>query len=136
MTRAVPADEWQAVLERFGREHRAWLATIHVVDGRGTVSRFDRRPVKSATALGDAVRLEFLDERPSVCARHPSGLRIQEIEPGLTQAMEIDTVDGQLIRVAFRATARPEQLDGVAPGEWLALEDHIAAARQKEEALR
>lgn len=117
MTRQVASGEWPAVLERFGREHRAWLATIHIVDGQGTVSRFDRRPVKSATATKDAVRLEFLDQRPSVCARHPCALRIQEIEPGLTQAVEIDTVDGQLIRVAFRATARPEQLDGVAPGE-------------------
>jgi hypothetical protein len=117
MTRQVAPGEWPAVLERFGREHRAWLATIHIVDGRGTVSRFDQRPVKSAAAIGDAVRLEFLDERQSVCARRPCGLRIQEIEPGLTQAMEIETVDGQLIRVAFRATARPEQLDGVAPGE-------------------
>ena len=117
MTRQVTAGEWPAVLDRFGREHRAWLATIHIVDGRGTVSRFDRRRVKSATALDDAVRLEFLDARQSVCVRRPCGLRIQEIEPGLTQALEIDTVDGQLIRVAFRATARPEQLDGVAPGE-------------------
>jgi hypothetical protein len=135
MTREVPAGEWQAVLERFGGEHRSWLATIHIVDGRGTVSRFARRPIKSAAAKGDAVRLEFLDERPSVCAWQPSGMRIQEIEPGLTQAMEIDTVDGQLIRVAFRAMARPEQLDGVAPGELPAHEGHIGTARPKEEAL-
>ena len=117
MTRQVASGEWPAVLDRFGREHRAWLATIHIVDGRGTVSRLEQCPVKSATAMTDAVRLDFLDQRLSVCARRPCALRLQEIEPGLTQAMEIDTADGQLIRVAFRATARPEQLDGVAPGE-------------------
>ena len=117
MARHVPAGEWQAVLEQIGREHRAWLATVHILDHQGTVSRCDQRPVKGATAIADAVRLDFFDDGHSVYVPRPCNLRIQETEPGLRQAMEFDTADGQLIRVAFRATARPEQLDGVAPGE-------------------
>jgi hypothetical protein len=116
MTREVPPGEWRAVLERFSCEHRAWLATIHIVDDRRIVSRFDQRRLRSAIATVDAMHLDFLDER-RLCARRPCGLRIQQTETGLTQAMEIDTVDGRLIRIAFRATASPEQLDGVAPGE-------------------
>jgi hypothetical protein len=44
-------------------------------------------------------------------------LRIQQTDIGLAQALEIDRSDGQLIRLAFRATAMPDQLDGLAPGE-------------------
>jgi len=44
-------------------------------------------------------------------------MRIQETDIGLAQALEIDGLDDQFIRLAFRATAMPEQLDGLAPGE-------------------
>ena len=32
--RELPAREWGPFLERFGREHRGWLATVHVVDSQ------------------------------------------------------------------------------------------------------
>ena len=127
MIREVPAGEWRRFLERFSREHRAWLATVHVVDARGTVTRCAQIPLKSAAASADAVTLEFLHEAHSLCARNPSALRIQRTDIGLAQALEIDGSDGQLIRLAFRATAMPEQLDGLAPGELTA--DRIPAAR-------
>jgi hypothetical protein len=104
-------------LEQFGREHRAWLATVHVVDLRGTVTRSAPIPLKSAAAAADAVRLEFLGEARSLCAHSPRVLRIQLTECGAVQAIEIDGAHGQFIRLAFRATALPEQLDGLAPGE-------------------
>lgn len=135
MIREVPAGEWQAALDRFGREHRAWLATIHMVDARRTARRFDQRRLKSITLTVDAVRLEFLDEQ-NLCARHPCGLRIQQTEAGLTEALEIDTVEGGLIRLAFRARARSEELDGVAPGELPAAEDCVATGRHREEVLQ
>ncbi len=52
-------------------------------------------------------------------------MRIQQTDIGLVQALEIDGPDGQFIRLAFRATAMPEQLDGLAPGELTA--DRIPA---------
>ena len=127
MMQEVPAGEWERFLERFGREHRAWLATVHVVDARGTVTRCAQIPLKSAAASADAVTLEFLHEPHSLHAHNPSALRIQQTDIGLVQALEIDGSDGQLIRLAFRATAMPEQLDGLAPGELTA--DRIPAAR-------
>ena len=113
----VPAGEWCPFLEGFSRAHRAWLATIHVVDTGGAVARRTYVGLKSATYVVDAVLFEFLDEGHSVCAHRPSALRIQQINVGAVQALEIDTLDGQFIRLAFRATALPEQLDGLAPGE-------------------
>jgi hypothetical protein len=127
MIREVAAGEWRPCLERFSCEHRAWLATVPVVDAKGTVTRRAQVPLKSAAASADAVELEFLHEAHSLYAHNPSGLRIQQTDIGLVQALEIDGSDGQLIRLAFRATAMPEQLDGLAPGEQPA--DRIPAAR-------
>jgi hypothetical protein len=117
MIRDVPAGEWGSFLEPFGLEHRAWLATVHVVDARGTVTRSARIPLKSAAASADAVTLEFIGDAHSLSAHRPCALRIQETDIGLVQALEIDGSDGQFIRLAFRATALPEQLDGLAPEE-------------------
>ena len=113
----VPAGEWCPFLEGFSRAHRAWLATTHVVDTRGAVTRRSQVGLKSATYVVDAVLFEFLDEGQSFCARRPCALRIQQTDIGAVQALEIETLDGQFIRLAFRATALPEQLDGLAPGE-------------------
>jgi hypothetical protein len=116
----MPVGEWGPFLERFGREHRAWLATVHVVDAPGTVTRAAQIPLKSAAASADAVTLEFLCEARSLCAPGPRALRIQLTDIGLIQALEIDGAEGRFIRLAFRATALPEQLDGLAPGELIA----------------
>jgi hypothetical protein len=113
----LPAVEWCPFLERFGREHRAWLATVHVVDTGGAVTRRTQVRLKSATHVLDAALVEFLDEGQSLCARRPCALRIQQTAIGTVQALEIETQEGQVIRLAFRATALPEQLDGLAPGE-------------------
>ena len=69
MIRDVPAGEWGTFLEEFGLEHRAWLATVHVVDARGTVTRSAQIPLKSAAASADAVTLEFIGEAHSVSAQ-------------------------------------------------------------------
>ncbi|MET0212251.1 MAG: hypothetical protein ABW292_04575 [Vicinamibacterales bacterium] len=120
MIRDVPTGEWGPFLEQFGREHRAWLATVHVVDAQETVTRFTQIPLKSAAASADTVTLEFLCEPRSLCVPSPGAVRIQETDIGRVQALEIDGSEGQVIRLAFRATALPEQLDGLAPGELIA----------------
>jgi hypothetical protein len=53
-------------------------------------------------------------------------LRVQEADDGAEWALEVDTADGAFIRMAFRATALPEQLDGIAPGE---IEVEVLASR-------
>jgi hypothetical protein len=69
------------------------------------------------TRVIDAARFEFLNGAPSLCARRPCALRIQQTDAGAVQALEIETLEGQFVRLAFRAVALPEQLDGLAPGE-------------------
>ena len=117
MIHEVPASEWCSFLEGFSREHRAWLATIHVVDTGGAVTRWTQVRLKSATHTGDAALLEFLDKGQSLHARLPRALRVQQTHTGAVEALEIETLQGQFVRLAFRATARPEQLDGLAPAE-------------------
>jgi hypothetical protein len=113
----VPAADWCLFLEGISRAHRAWLATIHVVDTGGAVTRRMQVRLKSATHVFDAALFEFMDDGQSFCARHPCALRLQETNIGAVQALEIETLEGQFVRLAFRATALPEQLDGLAPGE-------------------
>ena len=80
------------------------------------MDRLAGMPLKSATASTDGVRLEFLFEPESLCVHSPAAVRIQETDIGLAQAIEIERLDGWFIRLAFRATALPEQLDGLATG--------------------
>jgi hypothetical protein len=44
-------------------------------------------------------------------------VRVQEADDGAEWALEVDAADDVFVRMAFRATALPEQLDGLAPGE-------------------
>jgi hypothetical protein len=53
----------------------------------------------------------------SLCAPRLCGVRIQEADDGAEWALEADTVDGTFLRMAFRATALPDELDAIAPGE-------------------
>ena len=61
--------------------------------------------------------LEFLCEPQSPAYTVPAPCASRRQISGVVQALEIDAPDGQFIRLAFRATALPEQLDGLAPGE-------------------
>lgn len=120
----VPSSEWRSFLERFSREHRAWLATMHWVPAHGAVMashgaalesvRFDDQMPRTI------VRVCFLDG-PAVRLEQPQALHIEQDDRGAERALEIATAAGGLFRLAFRATALPEELDGVAPREMYAI---------------
>lgn len=116
----LPASEWPSFLERFSREHRAWLATVHGLE-QGTPVRLVRSVAIRVVTLegGDPdrlLRVTFADGI-SLCAPRPCAMRVQQTRDGADRALEVDTVDGAFVRIAFRAIASPEQLDGLAPGE-------------------
>lgn len=117
--RNVPPSDWRSFFERFSRAHRAWVATIHGIERGVAVTRVPSEAIKSIAFdqhVPDAiVRLTFLNG-VSLCAPRPSAVRVQE-KDGADCALEVDTADGAFVRLAFRATALPEQLDGMAPGE-------------------
>ena len=118
--RNVPPSEWRPFLDRFSREHRAWIATIHGVVGGTPVTRVPCVALKSVTledgVSGPVLRVTFING-VSLCATRPCAMRVQQMSNGAECALEVDTADAGFIRLAFRAAALPEQLDGVAPGE-------------------
>lgn len=116
----VPRAEWPAFLEQFNRQHRAWMATIHGMEHERPVTRVPSVPIHAVTLVSDladdTLRLT-LANGISLCAPRARALRVQETEDGIERALEIETVDGALVRIAFRAAARPDELDGLAPSE-------------------
>ena len=64
---------------------------------------------------GRILRLTFVNG-VSLSAVRPCVVRVQT-DDGAERALEIETADDGFIRLAFRATALPEQLDGLAPSE-------------------
>jgi hypothetical protein len=117
---AVPAVEWCVFLERFSRRHRGWLATIHGVElglpvTRVRSERLDAVVLERCDA-DHLVRVTFANG-VSLCAPRPRAVRVQQTDEGAEAALEVETAAGAVIRLAFRATALPDQLDGVAPAE-------------------
>ena len=127
--RGVPPSEWGSFLERFSREHRAWRATIHGIEREVPVTVVPSVAIRSVIlekpAADPVVRLTF-SNGVSLCAPRPCVIRVQETDRRAVCALEVETVDGAFIRVAFRAVALPEQLDGIAPHE---LDDEPLIAR-------
>jgi hypothetical protein len=120
MIHDVPRAEWPEFLERFSREPGAWLATVHGIERGMPMTRVPSARLKALTLVGDiptgTLRLT-LANGISLCAPRPCALRVQQTDDWMERALEIETLDGALIRIAFRAVARPDQLDGLAPGE-------------------
>ena len=117
---SIPAVEWPAFLVRFGRRHRAWLTTVHGVERETPVTRATLVPLESIALerRGDdyLVRVTFA-KGLSLCAPRPRAVRVQHTHDGAEWALEVDTADSGFIRLAFRATTLPDQLDGLVPAE-------------------
>ena len=125
----VPAVEWCGFLERFSRRHRGWLGTVHGVEEDLPVTRMASERLESVSleqsGFDHLVRLTFANGI-SLCAPQARAVRVQRRDEGAEAALEVDTAAGAFIRLAFRATALPDQLDGIAPVE-LSTERRIAS---------
>ncbi|HEU4935599.1 MAG TPA: hypothetical protein VFT39_04030 [Vicinamibacterales bacterium] len=119
-THDIPASEWPAFVERFSREHRAWLGTIHGIERGAPVTRIPSIGMESVTlersGSEPVLRLRFTNGI-SLCAPRPRAVRVQQTDDGAECALEIDAAQDAFLRLGFRATARPDELDGLAPGE-------------------
>ena len=120
--REVPRSEWRSFLESFSHEHCAWMGTIHQLVGEVPATLIPSVVLKSVGlecgVSGPILRFTFVDGI-SVSAVRPCVVRVQTEEGG-ERALEAETTDGVFIRLAFRATAFPDQLDGLAPAELIA----------------
>ena len=119
-TRQLPASEWPAFFHRLSRDHLAWRASVHGMEDGRLVTCVPSAALKSVTldsrASDQVLRLNFLNG-VSLCAPRLRDVRVEETEEGVPSAVELETADGGFIRMAFRAAALPDQLDGIAPGE-------------------
>jgi hypothetical protein len=117
---AVPAVEWGVFLERFGRRHRGWLATLHGFAQGVPFTRVASEALESVTLERSdpdhVVRVTFANG-VALCAPRPRTVRVQKTTEGAEAALEIETAADLFVRLAFRATTLPEHVDGVAPRE-------------------
>jgi hypothetical protein len=117
----VPPLEWIDVLERFSREHHAWLATVkRQPRGRPEAVLAEERPLQAVEAgisglSVEAVVIRVAGEAPMQIEK-PTSLRVAQSAEGLHCGLDIATGDA-VTSLRFRAAALPEQLDGAAPGE-------------------
>lgn len=117
----VPRGRWAGALELFGDAHRGWLTRVtRVGPGPELLLVTDWLPLQSIGDVVDGTRVlaicVHLRQGPTVCVSAPRALAIDR-EDGVVRGLEIDGARGEFVRVAFRATARAEELDGLAPAE-------------------
>ena len=118
----VPRRRWTDMLEDFSRGHRGWLASVVTVGpGPELLSHTEFRPLESVTVAQTggrptAVRVGF-QGGPTVLVEAPRTLGVDRRDDGAERALEIGAADAKFVRIAFRATALPEELDGIAPAE-------------------
>ena len=117
----VPRRRWVDALEDFSRRHRGWLASVVTVGpGPELVSHTELRPLESVTVTQTGghppvVRVAFRGG-PAILINAPRALGVDRREDGADRALEIDQ-GADFVRIAFRASALPEELDGIAPAE-------------------
>jgi hypothetical protein len=108
--REIPSPEWQAFLEKLGREHHAWLATV---ERSGRVEAREQ-PLESIS-VGEGIEIHI--GAKAIHVDEPQALHVEETAEGETQALQIDDANGRRLTLRFRVAVPPGALDGLAPGE-------------------
>lgn len=125
-TREIPIALWSEFLDRFSREHRAWLATVdRIRPGSPGRTEAVERPLGSVIpqlAARRIARIEIRFQEDSGASEPiqidaPHSVRVDETADGVARGLEIVDEDGECTRIRFRAAPLPEMLDGIAPGE-------------------
>ena len=111
----VAYSQWKEFLRSYCDQHTGWLARFVEADGHATGLR-RLRDVR-LECLDGHDRIIFCFEGEDHVAPHPRHLRAMTADDGADQGLEIVSDDGDVTRVEFREAARPETLDGMAPGE-------------------
>lgn len=133
----VPRSRWADVLEQFSRGHRGWLTSVVTVrPGPELMSHTDWRPLDSVTVTPSAgrpsaIRVKF-QGGPTVCVRVPRTLGVDRRDDGAERALEIDAAGGEFVRIVFRATALPEEVDGIAPTELVEPHERVAVIERQD----
>jgi putative phosphoribosyl transferase len=124
-TSIVPVGEWSTFVQAFNRRHRGWLTFINTTTGDGRSHEFSiARPLDSIEVVRNAGRISAFEVRfqdtmspRSVVVLAPHIVRVDETARGAEQGLDVEDRYGRRTRIRFRATARPEEMDGIAAAE-------------------
>lgn len=123
-TREIPREEWQDYLSEFSKQHEGWQVTIEVVGmdvGDQIIARewplqgiscnrFHDAP--DGSSEGISVTAGDTPERHiSHMVTHPTSLRVAQTDDGRDQGVQIESEDGPMTLVTFRAPMSPEMYD-------------------------
>ena len=121
MKREIPRGEWRQFLESFTLQHDGWLVNVFGTFAdplllqdtplQGVVSRRDETTGELQVIATVGKRTE--DHRRIVSHR-PVAIRV-ESENGVDRAVEIESEDGSMMRLAICAPIAPELVDGIMP---------------------
>jgi len=116
--------EWAAFLDTFSRQHEGWLTTIEVVtSGLGVHREVRDKPLTGVIEdrkRGDAASITVsAGERPEDHVTHvierPARVAMELTKQGAHKGLRIESENGEMTLVLFRAPALPETLDGMVP---------------------
>lgn len=111
----IPRSQWKDFLRSYVRQHQGWL-TQFIAPDRSSSPLLPLRELKLECLDGhDRIVLCFEGEDHVV--PHPRHLRTQRTAQGADEGLEMVSDDGDVTRLRFRDAARPDTLDGLAPGE-------------------
>jgi len=133
---AIPPQQWRSFCDQFSRQHHGWRVTLTVVDTRQLDTRPQQIEAASRRLVTDqlfrgitaeprrqGLELTILVGEGTQHTAHPVGqpLRIEfeQQQGGAHRGLRIDTTSGETLCLAFRSAAAPEELDGLAPSEYL-----------------
>ena len=108
--REIPTHDWPSFLDRVGREHHAWVATV----SRGGKVEAQDEPLDSLSAA-DGIDIHIGSK--AIHVDQPRALHVEETSHGAVQALEVEDAVGERVTLRFRVAVAPGALDGLAPGE-------------------
>jgi hypothetical protein len=119
----VPREQWSAFLHSFSGRHRGWLALVEHSEPTGTTATA-AQPLFEVMEERDgpdvsAIRILFapVSGAPEGRLHKPTRVSVDRTSEDTERGLEIVDEEGVRTRVSFRATAKPETLDGLAPAE-------------------
>lgn len=115
----VERERWFAFLEQFGLEHRRWLVTMErtAPDGRRETLAHEV-PLESIRLSGQGDVVTLLGAKGKAgpqqeMVRSPRRILLSSRADGVHEGLQIEDTAGLVTHVRFRATNRPEHLNGI-----------------------
>ncbi len=113
----ISRNRWREFLNGFSRAHAGWLVTVEAISARAAPSTVthnvpligvsdDNGRVVIAVGVDSSHTDRVIEE--------PIHLRVDRAPDGTERGLEIETAEGDLIRLRFRSALPPELVDGIA----------------------